>query len=71
MLQLNKAKEAVVFVEKCQIFDADVIKRIGEPIPHEDFIKNGKQNERGSNLIKNGKSAAFSKRQYLEMMEEP
>jgi len=55
-------------VEKCQIFDAEVVKQIGEPLPYDEFIKNGKKNERGTNLIKNGKIAGFTNKQYLEMM---
>jgi hypothetical protein len=58
-------------VEKCQIFDSEVVKQIGEPILQDEFIKNGKKNERGSNLIKNGKIAGFTNKQYLEMMDEP
>lgn len=58
-------------MEKCQIFDTEVVKPIGEPIPHDEFTKNGKKNEKGGNLIKNGKIAGFTKKQYLEMMDEP
>lgn len=61
-MQKTKKQKLIIIVEQYEIFVEKVKGLIGSPIPYEDYIKNGKNNAEGDNLIPAEKGAQMTKK---------
>lgn len=60
-VQKNKKQKSVLIVEVYE-FVVNTQSLIGKPIPYDDYIKNGKNNPEGDNLIPTQKPAKLEKK---------
>lgn len=61
-MQKTKKQKLIIIVEQYELFHEKVKGLIGNPIPYEDYIKNGKNNPEGDNLIQIEKGAQINKK---------
>lgn len=62
-IQKNKKQRIVVIVEGYELVTDRVSALVGAPIPYDEYIKNGKNNPDGDNLVHVEKGAQQAKRE--------
>lgn len=70
-MQKNKKQKIVVIVEGYELVTRQVSAQVGSPISYEEYIKNGKNNPDGDNLVKIVKGAQQTKRESKSADHEP
>lgn len=62
-MQKNKKQKIVVIVEGYELVTRQLAALVGSPISYEEYIKNGKNNPKGDNLVHIEKGAQRPKRE--------
>lgn len=70
-MQKNKKQKIVVIVEGYELVTRQVTALVGSPISYEEYIKNGKNNQDGDNLVQIVKGAQQTKRESKSADHEP
>ena len=70
-MQRNKKQKIVVVVEGYEVVTRQVTALVGSPIPYEEYIKNGKNNPNGDNLVHIAKGAQKTKKESKSVDHEP
>lgn len=70
-IQKNKKQKLIVIVESYELVTDRVNAVIGSPIPYDEYIKNGKNNPDGENLVPVEKGAQQAKRESKSLDHEP